>query len=120
MSSIRPDVVLSRVEFSVVEDVRRALFLELEGLPERQRSKLALRLTAKLRDGGWLTSGVEQHFKAVETAALISRTPEFVVKQCKAGRFGPVYRDDGGWLVPASGVQSWLAERLFSGLEVTP
>jgi len=109
------------VHFSTVENVRRALFSNLEGLPERQRSALAAKLTRVLRDGGWLASSVEQHYKASQVAALVSRTPEHVVKECKDGRFGTVYRDDGGWIVPASGVQAWLNRKIYSGsLAATP
>lgn len=107
-----------RVEFSTLEDVRRVLFLELALLPERQRADVARRITAKLRDGGWLATSVEQLYKASQVAGLVSRSCEHVVKECKAGRFGTVYRDDGGWLIPASGVQAWLDRKQYSQAEV--
>lgn len=103
------------VAFSTSEDVRRALFLHLDGLPERQRLALASKLTKVLRDGGWLASSVEQHYKAAQVAQLVARTPEHVVAQAKAGAFGVVYRDDGGWIIPASGVQQWLMGKIYSG-----
>jgi hypothetical protein len=101
------------VRFSTLEETRAALFLELADLPPRQRSALAARITAQLRDRGLIQQSVEQHFNATQTGQLVSRSPEHIVKECKAGRFGRVYRDDGGWLVPASGIQSWLACRIF-------
>lgn len=108
-----PPVTRVEVRFSTVDDVRAAVFSELAVLPDRQRAALANRLTAKLRHGGWLGASIEQHYKATEAARLIGRTPEFVVKECKAMRFGLVYRDDGGWLIPASGIQQWLERRIF-------
>lgn len=116
-TAVCPPVPVTRVEirFDTLKDVRAALFLELADLPDRQRAVLASRLAAKLRDGGWLADAIEQHYNATATAEKIGRTPEHVVKECKAGRFGVVYRDDGGWLIPASGIQSWLERRIFGG-----
>ena len=105
------------VSFSTVKDVRAALFLKLAILPDRERAAMASRLAAMLRDDGWLGDAIEVHYNATAVAAKISRTPEFVVKECKAGRFGVVYHDDGGWLIPASGVQSWLERRIFGNSE---
>jgi hypothetical protein len=108
---------VQEVRCSVPAEARRAVFLILDGLPERQRSALAGRVVAALRDAKLLASSVEQHFNATETARLVSRSPEYVVREFKAGRFGPVYRDDGGWLVPASGIESWLERRRFGADE---
>ena len=101
------------VRFAPVDDVRAVFFAELGMLSDRQRAATANRLAAAMRAGGWLADPVECHFNARATAAKIGRSPEFVVKECKAGRFGMVYRDDGGWLIPASGIQSWLERRIF-------
>lgn len=115
-----PDVLTAQrapvrveISFSALKDVRAALFLILDELPDRKRAALASKLAAMLRDGGWLADGIERHYKATSVAEKVSRSPEFIVKECKAGRFGRVYRDDGGWLIPASGVQSWLERRIF-------
>lgn len=102
------------VEFSAPASVRAAVFEILEDLPHRQRAKLANQIADRLRRAGLLACGIEQHLRAVDVARLLSRTPEFVVKEAKAGRLGPVARDDGGWLIPASGVQSWLAARMIT------
>ena len=100
-----------RVEFSSVEDVRRVLFLELEGagLSQRERSRVAGVLTGKLRAAGLLAGSVEQHYSAVQVAALLNRGDDYVCRLARSGKFGPVMRDDGGWIIPASGVQAWLA-----------
>lgn len=111
-----------RVQVSCVEDCRRAVFLGLQdaGLsPARQRA-VALGITDRLRAQGLLASSVEQLYKASEVALLVSRSPEYVVKEAKRGGFGVAYRDDGGWLIPASGVQAWLGRRVFSGSVSAP
>jgi hypothetical protein len=59
--------------------------------------------------------GIEQHYSAVQVAGLLGRCPEYVVKLAKSGRLGPVFRDAGGWIIPASGVRAWL-----SSCRVTP
>ncbi len=110
---VLPTATRVEVRFSSVDDVRALVFSELSVLPDRQRAAVANKLTSKLRSGGWLGASIEQHYKAVDAARLIGRCPEFVVKECKAGRFGRVYRDDGGWLIPASGIQEWLERRIF-------
>jgi hypothetical protein len=105
-----------RVQFGVQEDARRVVADVLASVPalsDRERSRLAAELVAQLRDAGCLASAVEQHYNAAQTALLISRCPKYVGAQAKAGRFGPVMRDDGGWLIPASGIQRWLSARLF-------
>lgn len=101
------------VRFSSVQDVRAAIFSILDEFPARQRSKLASKLAALLRDGRWLADPVESYYNATSTAAKLGRSPEFIVKECKSGRFGRVFRDDGGWLIPASGIESWLARRVY-------
>ena len=104
-----------QVRASAVDDVRRAVFLALDGSglsPARQRA-LANGITAKLRAQGLLASGLEQLHKAVDLAGLLSRTPEHVVAEAKLGRFGVVYRDAGGWLIPESGAQAWLDRRQY-------
>lgn len=108
-----------RVQFGVQEDARRAVLDVLAGerhaklLNDRQRSQLAHELVAALREAGCLASAVEQHYDATQTAQLISRCSKFVGLEAKAGRFGPVMRDDKGWLIPASGIQRWLDARTF-------
>lgn len=58
---------------------------------------------------------IEQHYNATRVAALLGRCDEWVVRRIKAGDFGPVSRDDGGWLIPASSVNRYLAKHVFSG-----
>lgn len=101
-----------RVEFGSLEDCRRAIFLNLTGvvLDERKRAKAAGSIAAALRDGGLIAGSVEQHYSAAQVAALLGRCPEYVVHEAKAGRFGRVCRDARGWLIPASGVEAWLAD----------
>lgn len=109
-----------RVQFGVQEDARRAVLAALEVLPDAQRleplqrARLASKLTLALRDAGCLASAVEQHYDAQQTAGLIQRCAKYVGLQAKAGQFGPVCRDDRGWLIPASGIQRWLDGRLFA------
>ena len=105
------------VRFSSANDVRAAIFLILDEFPARQRSKLASKVAALLRDGRWLADPVESHYNATSTAAKLGRSPEFIVKECKAGRFGRVFRDNGGWLIPASGIEEWLAQRIYGDSE---
>ena len=110
----RPGNVV-QVEFGPVEEARRVVLAALgEAVSPAQAARLASVVTARLRNAG-LLGGVERHYSAATTGLLLSRSPEHVVAQIKLGRFGVCYRDDGGWLVPESGVQGWLAARVFSG-----
>jgi hypothetical protein len=110
-----------RVQFGVQEDARRVIADVLADghhsklLNDRQRARLAQVLTSALRDAGCLASAVEQHYDAQQTAVLIQRCSKYVGLQARAGAFGPVMRDDKGWLIPASGIQRWLEARLFAG-----
>jgi len=110
-----PSPVL-RVEFGSVEDARRAVFSVLmeTGLTERERSRTAGAVVSRLRSAGLLGQVIEQHYSAAQVAGLLGRCAEYVVKLAKAGQFGPVARDEGGWIIPASGVQSWLSSRTVS------
>ena len=102
-------ITLLRVEFSTVEDARRRVFFELASLPdERKRARLAGSIAASLRDAGLLARSVEQHYSAADLGALLGRSAEHVGKLARRGEFGPVAKDAGGYLIPASGVQSWL------------
>lgn len=108
--------MLTRVQFGVVEDARRVALQALAAVPDaRLRARLAGEVTTALREAGALAQAVEQHYNARQVAELIARCPDYVCAQAKAGAFGPVMRDDGGWLIPASGVQAWLARRVFTG-----
>jgi hypothetical protein len=108
-----------QVRISTVEDARRAVFSSLDesGLSAAKQRTVANSITARLRRDGLLASSVEQLYKASEVALLVSRSPEHVVKEAKAGRFGAVFFDAGGWLIPASGVQAWLDQRAFASVE---
>jgi hypothetical protein len=112
--STRPDIqtIGLRVRFSTVEDARAALFSCLEGvLPDVKRSRLADRMAANLRDAGLLGQSVEQHYSAQDVARLCGyRSSAWAVKHAKLGHFGPVACDGGDWLIPASGVNRYLAE----------
>jgi hypothetical protein len=103
------------VQFSTVEDARRVVFSLLGGIPASARAKAAAQAACALRDEGLLASSVEQHYSAVHVAKLLDRSPEYVKRQVEAGEFGPVCRDGGGWLIPASGVALWLARRVWTG-----
>lgn len=115
-----------RVQFGVQEDARRvALEVLADGhysklLNDRERSRVASMLVAALRDAGCLAQSVEQHYDATQTAVLIRRCSKYVGLQARAGGFGPVMRDDGGWLIPATGIQRWLDARLFLPVEISP
>lgn len=103
-----------RVELSACDDARRAVFSVLAGpggLSQAQARRLAGLVAVELRANRLLSCSLEQHFKASEVALLVSRSLEHVVQQAKAGEFGQVMRDAGGWLIPASGVQAWLDRR---------
>ena len=103
-----------RVCFSSIEDARRLVFSELEGLvsrrlSEQERSRMASRLAARLRDEGLLGQSLEQCYSAAQVAALCGgRTSAWAVKRARLGDFGPVFCDGGDWLIPASGVWSYL------------
>lgn len=104
--------VFLRVEFSLVESVRRVVFLELAGLPARQRSVLAVAITRRLRDEHALRSGVEECYEAGELGALWGRSREWVVRTFFAAGtmpWGRIHRDGGGWLIPASVAEAYLA-----------
>lgn len=77
---------------TVIEDARRALFLELTGdgadpaKAKRLAGKLAGKLARALREAGHLAGSVEQHCSAVEVARLIGRSTEYVGQQLRAGQ----------------------------------
>jgi hypothetical protein len=103
-----------RVVFSSLEDARRVVFLELNKvrnrkLSDQERSRVASRIAAALRDAGVLGSGIEQHYSAAQVAVLCGqRTSAWAVQHAKAGAFGRVFFDGGNWLIPASGVRDYL------------
>lgn len=104
------------MEFGTLEDARRVVQDALSQAPTlsaRERSRLSAELVADLRDKGLLAQCQEQLYTAVQAARLISRSPKYVAQQAKAGALGPVGLDDGGWLIPASGLQRWFTARLF-------
>lgn len=102
-----------RVEFSALEDCRRAVFLCLDGIDERKRARLAGVIAATLRDSGLLGGSVEQHYSAAQVAALCGgRSSAWAVRHARAGDFGPVICDGGDWLIPASGVNKYLSRYL--------
>lgn len=93
-----------------MEDCRRAVFLCLAGIDERKRARLAGVIAAGLRDAGLLGGSVEQHYSAAQVAALCGgRSSAWAVRHARAGDFGPVICDGGDWLIPASGVNDYLA-----------
>lgn len=105
-----------KVQFGVLEDARRVVLDSLNECPSldaRSRARLASVLVAALRDAGLLAQSVEQHYSATQVANLLNRSSKHVAQQAKAGAFGPVALDDGGYLIPASGVQQWLDRRIL-------
>lgn len=108
-------MTMVRVEFGVIEDARHVIYAGLDGLEPRAQARLANKLTAALREAGLLSQAVEQHYNLRQLCALVGRCEKHLKAELIAGRFGTVMRDDGGWLVPASGVQGWLVARVFSG-----
>jgi hypothetical protein len=107
-----------RVEVSVVEDARRAVFCCFAGvLPDPKRMQVATVLTRALRAAGLLGQSIEQHYSAADVARLLGRSPDWVLARIRAGDFGACSRDSE-WLIPASGVQSWLADHLSRAQEV--
>lgn len=105
---------LLQVECSTVEQVRRVVFSELEGLTGPKRA-LAVRITRALRAGGWLRSSVEECFEAGELGQLWGRSREWVVRTFYAAGsmpWGEIARDGGGWLIPASVAEHYLAEHV--------
>jgi hypothetical protein len=107
-----PDQI-TRIAFAPVEDVRVLFLRLLDFIPERKRAALAARLADALQARGLLSGGLQPHYTAVQVGQLLSRGPEWVAARVKAGDFGPCSRDDGGWLIPASGVNAYLARRVF-------
>lgn len=101
-----------------MDAARRVALARLVWLPVRSRERAAASVAEALWRAGFFSGQVEQHYSAARVAELVGRCPEHVVSQVKAGQFGPVFRDAGGWIIPASGVQRWLASRLVSVPEV--
>ena len=100
-----------RVEFTELEHARRVIERELAGLGARQSARLAGRIAAGLRDAGSLGGCVDKHYSAADLGRLLGRSKRFVAAQAKAGAFGRVFFDSGGWMIPASGVREWLSNR---------
>jgi len=42
-----------------------------------------------------------------------SRSIRWITDRAKAGAFGPVVRDAGGWLIPEAGILAYLSERMI-------
>lgn len=100
----RPDA------WNSVAECRRLVFLELESLPARTRSRLASAITSSLRIAGLLGPRVEQHYSATDAASLLGRRcRRWAVIHAERGDFGPVSRDGNDWLLPASGLELYLA-----------
>jgi len=59
----------------------------------REQNAVAGRIAARLRDDGLLPGAVEQHYSAVQVAALLGRSPEFVTGLVRRGEMSPVIRD---------------------------
>lgn len=55
-----------------------------------------------------MSRALEAHLPPWRVAALLDRCEKWVIQRAKAGDFGPVFRDDGGWLIPAAGVNEYL------------
>lgn len=111
-SSPSPARVFFQVECSTVESVRRVIFSELTGLSPQQQRLVAIRITRRLRDERWLRSAAEECYEAGELARLWGRSREWVVRTfCADGAmpWGAISRDGGGWLVPASVAEHYLA-----------
>jgi hypothetical protein len=53
---------------------------------------------------------LQEHLPAAVVAERLHRCTKWVIQRAKDGDFGAVFRDDGGWLIPASGVNSYLAK----------
>lgn len=51
---------------------------------------------------------VEAMYPVRIVAGLFFRGENWVIERCKAGDFGQVYRDGGGWMIPASGLNAYL------------
>ena len=104
-------------EIPVIKDVwadaRRAVFIALEGLEPRMRSKLAAAITERLREAGLLAQAIEQHYNAVQLGALLGRSDEHVMQLIRRGELAPVSRDGRGWLIPASTALRYLAAHMF-------
>ena len=103
------------VRVSPVDDLRAAVFSVLAELPDRKRAAVTSRILQVLKSGRWLAGNIDQHYSAADAARLLGRCPEYIAREAKSGRLGVVYRDDGGWIIPASGLQAWLDRRIFSG-----
>lgn len=102
-----------KITVDVFAEARRAAFLALDGLPPRERSKVATAIVERLRKAGLLARGVEYHYSAMDLAALLGRCDEYVIKRCMNGELSPVMKDGRGWLIPASTAQRWLDEHTF-------
>jgi hypothetical protein len=106
----------TRVIFDAWSDARNVVFKALEGLPPRERSRLASAVVDALRGAHLLAQAVEQHYSAVQFAALLGRSDEYVMGLIRKGLLKPVMRDGRGWLIPASTCQRWLDEHTFPSI----
>lgn len=65
----------------------------------------------------------ERHFSVKEAQAGVfpSRSVQWIIRQVKAGAFGPVAADGGGWLIPESGLVAYLERhRVMPGADAPP
>lgn len=106
-------VNITRIQLSTLDDARRVVLDLLDCVPERSRGRLAGQVVAALRDAGLLAASIEEHYSAAQVARFLGRSAEWVSDRARAGDFGRVVRDDGGWLIPASGVQRYLDAHSF-------
>lgn len=98
--------------WNAVAECRRLVFCALASLPARQRSHLASVITSELRSAGLLGPRVEAHYSAPQAGLLLAgRCARWAAKAATEGKFGQCFRDGHGWLIPASGLELYLAAR---------
>ena len=100
-----------RVVVSLREDARRRVFSILAGVSARERGRLASAVVDEFARAGFFNSGIEQHYSAADFARLVGRSRAYIVQQIEAGRIAPAFRDRGGFLIPASAGERWLASQ---------
>lgn len=62
-------------------------------------------------------NGIETHYTPEQVGKLCGgRGSVWAIRKARAGEFGRVVCDSGGWLIPESGVNSYLSRNTPAGI----
>lgn len=63
----------------------------------------------------------EKFYSVSQVAAMFpGRGRRWVIDRVKAGQFGTVLKDDGGWLIPLSGLRAFVSARAVDPADLAP